>query len=64
MNKDGLSNGIFMSFLTRRLLEDEKVTVMLDKVAEGQCFLFSLLSFILLEQDNASYNLFKRNSLI
>nr|XP_023674637.1 mucosa-associated lymphoid tissue lymphoma translocation protein 1 homolog [Paramormyrops kingsleyae]XP_023674638.1 mucosa-associated lymphoid tissue lymphoma translocation protein 1 homolog [Paramormyrops kingsleyae]XP_023674639.1 mucosa-associated lymphoid tissue lymphoma translocation protein 1 homolog [Paramormyrops kingsleyae] len=39
VNKDGLSNGIFMSFLTRRLLEDEKVTVMLDKVAEdmGQC---------------------------
>ncbi|XP_072555554.1 mucosa-associated lymphoid tissue lymphoma translocation protein 1 homolog isoform X3 [Paramormyrops kingsleyae] len=39
MNKDDLSNGIFMSFLKRRLLEDEKVTVMLDKVAEdmGRC---------------------------
>ncbi|XP_043909950.1 mucosa-associated lymphoid tissue lymphoma translocation protein 1-like [Protopterus annectens] len=34
-----LSNGIFVSFLKRRLLEDEKITVLLDKVAEdmGQC---------------------------
>ncbi|KAL4608030.1 hypothetical protein GN956_G24887 [Arapaima gigas] len=39
VNKDDLSNGIFMSFLKQRLLEDEKVTVMLDKVAEdmGSC---------------------------
>ncbi|XP_055514262.1 mucosa-associated lymphoid tissue lymphoma translocation protein 1-like [Leucoraja erinacea] len=34
-----LTNGIFMSFLKKRLLEDEKVTVLLDKVAEdmGRC---------------------------
>ncbi|XP_029104993.1 mucosa-associated lymphoid tissue lymphoma translocation protein 1-like isoform X2 [Scleropages formosus] len=39
VNKDDLSNGIFVSFLKQRLLEDEKVTVMLDKVAEdmGRC---------------------------
>lgn len=29
------SNGIFISFLKRRVCEDEKVTVMLDRVAEG-----------------------------
>ncbi|MGH0156108.1 UNVERIFIED_CONTAM: hypothetical protein FKN15_060798 [Acipenser sinensis] len=34
VNKGCLSNGIFMSFLKERLLEDEKVTVLLDKVAE------------------------------
>uniref|UniRef100_A0A4W3GLY2 Mucosa-associated lymphoid tissue lymphoma translocation protein 1 n=1 Tax=Callorhinchus milii TaxID=7868 RepID=A0A4W3GLY2_CALMI len=28
------SNGIFISFLKKRLLEDEKITVLLDKVAE------------------------------
>ncbi|XP_018583852.1 MALT paracaspase 2 isoform X3 [Scleropages formosus] len=39
VNKDDLTNGIFMSFLKQRLLEDEKVTVMLDRVAEdmGHC---------------------------
>ncbi|KAK1157076.1 mucosa-associated lymphoid tissue lymphoma translocation protein 1-like isoform X1 [Acipenser oxyrinchus oxyrinchus] len=39
VNKGCLSNGIFMSFLKERLLEDEKVTVLLDKVAEdmGRC---------------------------
>ncbi|XP_028672121.1 MALT paracaspase 2 isoform X1 [Erpetoichthys calabaricus] len=37
--KGNLSNGIFMDFLKQRLLENEKVTVMLDKVAEdmGRC---------------------------
>ncbi|XP_041567277.1 mucosa-associated lymphoid tissue lymphoma translocation protein 1 homolog isoform X3 [Taeniopygia guttata] len=30
----GLANGIFMKFLKDRLLEDKKVTVLLDKVAE------------------------------
>lgn len=35
VNKDDLSNGIFMSFLKKRLMEQEKVTVMLDRVAEG-----------------------------
>ncbi|MCJ8737628.1 hypothetical protein PDJAM_G00026340 [Pangasius djambal] len=39
VNKDDLSNGIFMSFLKKRLMEQEKVTVMLDRVAEdmGRC---------------------------
>ncbi|KAG5276112.1 hypothetical protein AALO_G00128020 [Alosa alosa] len=39
VNKDDLSNGIFISYLKKRLMEDEKVTVMLDRVAEdmGQC---------------------------
>ncbi|KAM9461088.1 MALT paracaspase 2 [Clarias gariepinus] len=39
VNKDDLSNGIFMSFLKKRLMEKEKVTVMLDRVAEdmGRC---------------------------
>ncbi|XP_036376555.1 MALT paracaspase 2 [Megalops cyprinoides] len=39
VNKDDLSNGIFINFLKQRLMEDEKVTVMLDRVAEdmGQC---------------------------
>ncbi|XP_038633521.1 MALT paracaspase 2 isoform X2 [Scyliorhinus canicula] len=34
-----LTNGIFISFLKKRLLEDEKITVLLDKVAEdmGKC---------------------------
>ncbi|NXV57565.1 MALT1 protein, partial [Molothrus ater] len=35
----GLANGIFMKFLKDRLLEDKKVTVLLDEVAEdmGKC---------------------------
>ncbi|KAI4872955.1 hypothetical protein NFI96_023639, partial [Prochilodus magdalenae] len=39
VNKDDLSNGIFISFLKKRLTEQEKVTVMLDRVAEdmGRC---------------------------
>lgn len=39
VNKDDLSNGIFISYLKQRLCEDEKVTVMLDRVAEdmGRC---------------------------
>lgn len=35
VNKDDLSNGIFINFLKQRVMEDEKVTVMLDRVAEG-----------------------------
>ncbi|XP_077439818.1 MALT paracaspase 2 isoform X2 [Vanacampus margaritifer] len=31
---ENVSNGIFISFLKRRICQDEKVTVMLDKVAE------------------------------
>ncbi|XP_075040949.1 mucosa-associated lymphoid tissue lymphoma translocation protein 1 isoform X2 [Mixophyes fleayi] len=36
-----LANGIFMKFLKKRLLEDKKITVLLDQVAEdmGQCVL-------------------------
>ncbi|KAF7657980.1 hypothetical protein LDENG_00019770 [Lucifuga dentata] len=39
VKREGLSNGIFISFLKRRVCEDEKVTVMLDRVAEdmGRC---------------------------
>lgn len=35
VKKKDVSNGIFISFLKRRVCEDEKVTVMLDRVAEG-----------------------------
>ncbi|XP_025898314.1 mucosa-associated lymphoid tissue lymphoma translocation protein 1, partial [Nothoprocta perdicaria] len=37
----GLANGIFMKFLKERLLEDKKITVLLDEVAEdmGKCHL-------------------------
>ncbi|XP_071389612.1 MALT paracaspase 2 [Centroberyx affinis] len=39
VKRDGLSNGIFISFLKQRVCEDEKITVMLDRVAEdmGRC---------------------------
>ncbi|XP_051549475.1 mucosa-associated lymphoid tissue lymphoma translocation protein 1 homolog isoform X1 [Myxocyprinus asiaticus] len=39
VNKEDLSNGIFMSYLKKRLMDPEKVTVLLDKVAEdmGKC---------------------------
>ncbi|NXW82771.1 MALT1 protein, partial [Alopecoenas beccarii] len=36
LSEDELSNGIFVTFLKRWLLEDEKITVLLDKVAEGE----------------------------
>lgn len=35
VKREDVSNGIFISFLKRRVCEDEKVTVMLDRVAEG-----------------------------
>lgn len=35
MKTEEVSSGIFISFLKRRVCEDEKVTVMLDRVAEG-----------------------------
>lgn len=35
MKREDVTNGIFISFLKRRVCEDEKVTVMLDRVAEG-----------------------------
>ncbi|XP_009471192.1 PREDICTED: mucosa-associated lymphoid tissue lymphoma translocation protein 1-like [Nipponia nippon] len=34
LSQGELSNGVFVSFLKRWLLEDEKITVLLDKVAE------------------------------
>ncbi|XP_061832216.1 MALT paracaspase 2 [Nerophis lumbriciformis] len=34
VKREDVSNGIFISFLKRRVCEDEKVTVMLDRVAE------------------------------
>ncbi|XP_070765075.1 MALT paracaspase 2 [Enoplosus armatus] len=39
VRREDVSNGIFINFLKRRVCEDEKVTVMLDKVAEdmGRC---------------------------
>ncbi|PKU28105.1 hypothetical protein llap_21591 [Limosa lapponica baueri] len=40
----GLANGIFMKFLKDRLLEDKKITVLLDEVAEEERFEDSLSS--------------------
>lgn len=39
VKREDVSDGIFISFLKRRVCEDEKVTVMLDRVAEdmGRC---------------------------
>ncbi|KAF3834808.1 hypothetical protein F7725_027366 [Dissostichus mawsoni] len=39
VKREDVSNGIFISFLKRRVCEDEKVTVMLDRVGEdmGRC---------------------------
>ncbi|XP_066471388.1 mucosa-associated lymphoid tissue lymphoma translocation protein 1 [Tiliqua scincoides] len=41
IQQSGLANGIFMRFLKERLLEDKKITVLLDGVAEdmGKCHL-------------------------
>ncbi|KAK0132062.1 Mucosa-associated lymphoid tissue lymphoma translocation protein 1 [Merluccius polli] len=39
VKRDDLNNGIFISFLKQRLCEDEKVTVMLDRVAEGMYYM-------------------------
>ncbi|NXY85354.1 MALT1 protein, partial [Alcedo cyanopectus] len=36
LSQGELSNGIFITFLKRWLLQDEKITVLLDKVAEGE----------------------------
>lgn len=36
VKRQDVSNGIFISFLKRHVCEDEKVTVMLDRVAEGR----------------------------
>ncbi|NWV28452.1 MALT1 protein, partial [Origma solitaria] len=39
IQQSGLANGIFVKFLKERLLEDKKITVLLDEVAEdmGKC---------------------------
>ncbi|XP_060934278.1 MALT paracaspase 2 [Limanda limanda] len=39
VKRENVSNGIFINFLKQRVCEDEKVTVMLDRVAEdmGRC---------------------------
>ncbi|KAJ8415579.1 hypothetical protein AAFF_G00425590 [Aldrovandia affinis] len=34
LNLSGYTNGVFIKFLKKRLLEDEKITVVLDRVAE------------------------------
>ncbi|KAM9367931.1 mucosa-associated lymphoid tissue lymphoma translocation protein 1 [Phaethornis superciliosus] len=41
IQQSGLANGIFIKFLKDRLLEDKKITVLLDEVAEdmGKCHL-------------------------
>lgn len=35
VKREDVSNGIFINFLKKRVCEDEKITVMLDRVAEG-----------------------------
>ncbi|KAK1792299.1 hypothetical protein P4O66_012254 [Electrophorus voltai] len=42
LSSSGLTNGVFITFLKGRLLEDEKITVLLDRVAEGmEIFLYT-----------------------
>lgn len=36
LSSSGFTNGVFIKFLKERLLEDEKITVLLDSVAEGE----------------------------
>ena len=45
IQQSGLANGIFMKFLKERLLEDKKITVLLDEVAEGELQLTTLAVF-------------------
>lgn len=35
LSSSGFTNGVFVKFLKKRLLDDEKITVVLDRVAEG-----------------------------
>lgn len=35
LSSTGFTNGVFVKFLKKRLLDDEKITVVLDRVAEG-----------------------------
>lgn len=44
IQQSGLANGIFMKFLKERLLEDKKITVLLDEVAEGELELTTLVN--------------------
>ncbi|XP_028314335.1 mucosa-associated lymphoid tissue lymphoma translocation protein 1 isoform X4 [Gouania willdenowi] len=37
LSSTGFINGVFVKFLKKRLLDDEKITVMLDRVAEVEC---------------------------
>lgn len=49
----GLANGIFMKFLKGHLLEDKKVTVLLDEVAEGELQLTALsVSSVCITENN------------
>lgn len=36
LSSSGFANGVFVKFLKKRLLDDEKITVVLDRVAEGE----------------------------
>lgn len=45
IQQSGLANGIFVKFLKDRLLEDKKITVLLDEVAEGELQLPALTVF-------------------
>lgn len=36
LNSTGFTNGVFVKFLKKRLLDNEKITVVLDRVAEGE----------------------------
>lgn len=49
LSSSGFTNGVFVKFLKKRLLDDEKITVVLDRVAEGgnrKKEIWSLTSFI------------------
>lgn len=71
MREEDVSNGIFISFLKRHICQDEKVTVMLDRVAEGAlncvyslCHLNSLASLVSCSQVCADFGSFSQiNSL-
>ena len=51
LSSSGLTNGVFVKFLKRRLLDDEKITVVLDKVAEG---MFGPTCFFLVSTTSSS----------
>lgn len=49
VKREDVSNGIFINFLKQRVCEDEKVTVMLDRVAEGRALnnLYDIIAIFL-----------------